>query len=160
MKRTALILGLISAALAQQPAKTRGQPQQSPVSRSQPSFRPPTATEVFHLTEKCAKLAKKFNEEHDEAWVQLSKTTGEIPRLEQEYDFHYSPRTNRCYVKITVQPAYPVALLTDRYMNQKVFDGQTGKELVGVFRRKGTTSALLDFDGRVFDPQAPEEKEA
>lgn len=84
---------------------------------SPPAFRPPTATEAFHLQSECVALGEKILNEsiHGRALSasQLSK---------------YDPKTNRCYVALTVETAD-----LDKYReiyHHYLYDGQT-KDLLG-----------------------------
>ena len=65
----------------------KGEPQSA-------SNRPPSATEVFELRSKCAALGEKIM---DENAIGIA--------LAQEQISHYSPESNRCYVKLEVHTA-------------------------------------------------------
>jgi hypothetical protein len=54
------------------------------------AYKPPTATEVFHLRSECVRLGEKIVEEN---------LIGSAQWMTQE--FHYNPKTNRCYVRLT-----------------------------------------------------------
>ena len=54
------------------------------------AYRPSTATEVFHLRSECVRLGEKIVEENP---------IGSAQSMTQE--FHYNPKTNRCYVRLT-----------------------------------------------------------
>jgi hypothetical protein len=83
-----------------------------------PSNRLPTATEVFDLRSKCAALAEKIMDDN---------LIGSA--LAQEQLSHYSPYTNRCYVKLHVHTA-DLATPQDRFISESyLYDGQT-KELL------------------------------
>jgi hypothetical protein len=56
-----------------------------------PSFRSPTATEVFDLRTKCAELGDK-----------IMKNTVIGDALKKDQLSRYDPKTNRCYVQLTV----------------------------------------------------------
>src|SRR5262249_19590781 len=96
-----------------------------------PVFRPPTATEVFELRSKCAALAEKLR--------------GQYPvgiALTQDGVSHYDPKTNRCYVELSAQPA-DLSKTGETY-SRSVFDGQTGEMLAHVHKEKdGRLSAYV-----------------
>jgi hypothetical protein len=98
-----------------------------------PSFRSPTATEVFNLRSKCAELGEK-----------ISKNTVIADALKKDQLSHYEPKTNRCYVQVTVWNAN----LTegDEYFQQYLFDGQTGQVLAAIRREKGVRSGDIYVD--------------
>lgn len=88
-----------------------------------PSHALPTATEVFHLRNECARLGQKMlaaKEDSAEAGGSYSDWT---------YSFsgetHYNPETNRCYVEVDyveydkTRPSY-------EGFNRDLYDGQTG----------------------------------
>lgn len=98
-----------------------------------PSFRSPTATEVFNLRSKCAELGEK-----------ILKNTVIGDALKKDQLSHYEPKTNRCYVQLTIRNAD----LTkgDDYFQQYLFDGQTGQVLAAIRREKGTRSGDIYSD--------------
>jgi hypothetical protein len=49
---------------------------------------------------------------------------------------HYDPKTNRCYVQLTIWNANPAK--GEEYYRQDLYDGQTGQVLAAVRREKGT----------------------
>jgi hypothetical protein len=144
----------------------------------------PTAMEVFHLTTECGRLAKQVNEEHDESFRELSLAGGKVPTLSQDYESHYDARTNRCYVEITVTPDAAVfaakglfeaagpnsrelkrytkaaeevdQMVSDGWMNRLLFDGQTGKQLIGALAlgKNKKPICLMNIDGKYYDPQS------
>lgn len=94
----------------------------------------PTATEAFNLRSKCAALGEQILE---------SNVIGSA--LTQSQVSHYEPRTNRCYVELTIQTADMTKPMN--YLNRVLYDGQT-KEMLAFSRiEKGTKS------GNVFDRQ-------
>ena len=97
------------------------------------SFRPPTATEVFNLRSNCADLGEKI----------LEKTVAG-DALKKEELSHYEPKTNRCYVQLTVQNLNPAN--GDENFQQSLTDGQTGQVLAEIRRQKGTKSGRIYVD--------------
>jgi nitrate reductase alpha subunit len=98
-----------------------------------PSFRSPTATEVFDLRTKCAELGDK-----------IMKNTVIGDALKKDQLSHYEPKTNRCYVQLTVWNANPAK--GDEYFQQYLFDGQTGQVLAAIRREKGVRSGEISID--------------
>ena len=98
-----------------------------------PSFRSPTATEVFNLRSKCAELGEK-----------IMKNTVIRDELKKEQLSHYEPKTNRCYVRLTVWKANLGK--GDEYFQQYLFDGQTGQVLAAIRREKGVRSGEISID--------------
>ena len=76
------------------------------------AYKLPTASEVFHLRSECARLGEKFVEEDLIGGV-----------LGQPQESHYDPKTNRCYVQLTVMSAKAGDFTTQLY------DGQTRQML-------------------------------
>ena len=99
-----------------------------PAVAQQRDFRPPSATEVFNLRSKCAELGEKILEEQP-------MNLGTIPSQVS----HYDPRTNRCYVELTV--------VTDdvNTLHRYLFDGQTKEMLAHAARVKG------NMEGQIFN---------
>jgi hypothetical protein len=58
----------------------------STLAYAQPTFQPPTATELFNLRSRCAELGKKFLDE---------LAVG--PETSKSLTSRYDPRTNHCY---------------------------------------------------------------
>jgi hypothetical protein len=98
-----------------------------------PTFRSPTATEVFNLRSKCADLGEK-----------IMKNTVIGDALKKDQVSHYEPKTNRCYVQLTVWNADPAK--GDDYFQQYLFDGQTGQVLAAIHRDKGVRSGEISID--------------
>ena len=98
-----------------------------------PPFRSPTATEVFNLRSKCAEFGEK-----------IMKNTVIADGLTKDQVSHYEPKTNRCYVQLTVQSADPAK--ENEYFQQYLFDGQTGQELAVIRREKGIKSGDVFID--------------
>ena len=98
-----------------------------------PSVRSPTATEVFNLRSKCAELGEK---------IMKNAVIGDA--LKKDQVSHYEPKTNRCYVQLTVSNADPTK--GDEHFQQYLFDGQTGQVLAAVRREKGTRSGEISID--------------
>jgi hypothetical protein len=96
------------------------------------SFRSPTATEVFDLRSKCAELGEK-----------IMKNTVVGDNLKKDQLSHYEPKTNRCYVRLTVWNANGK---TDDYFQQYLFDGQTGQMLAAIRRENGVKSGDIYSD--------------
>ena len=107
--------------------------QKSPTSNpvvDEPSFRKPTAAEVFNLRTKCAELGEKI-------------LNGNIIgiALTQEQVSHYDPKSNRCYVELTVQMA-DLTKVND-YFSRSVYDGQTGEMLAFSSSEKGVKKGFV-----------------
>jgi hypothetical protein len=98
-----------------------------------PSSRSPTATEVFNLRSKCAELGEK---------IMQNTVVGDA--LKKDQVSHYEPKTNRCYVQLTVWN--PDLAKGDDYFQQSLFDGQTGQVLAAIRREKGTRSGEISVD--------------
>jgi hypothetical protein len=103
--------------------------------RGQPTHQPPTATELFNLRERCARLGEKIMSENV---VGVALTQSQKSR--------YDPRTSRCFVELTVQ----AIAMDSRYLSVSLFDGQT-KEMLASLR--------IDKEGKkwgmVFDRAHP-----
>ena len=101
-----------------------------------------TATEVFHLRSECAALGKKILD---------SSLVG--PALYQSQVSHYEPRTNRCYVELTIQTADPHRF--NDHFGRYLYDGQTGELLASTQSKKGVKTAfdkdagLTNFERRL-----------
>ena len=98
-----------------------------------PAFRSPTATEVFNLRSKCAELGEK---------IMKNAVFGD--GLTKDQVSHYEPKTNRCYVQLTVRSADLSG--ENEYFHQYLFDGQTGQELAAIRREKGIRSGDMFID--------------
>jgi len=77
------------------------------------------------LRSKCADLGEK-----------IQKNTATANELTKNEVSHYDPKTNRCYVQLTIWNAN--AAKGDEYYRQELYDGQTGQLLAAVRREKGT----------------------
>jgi len=99
----------------------------------EPAFRGPTATEVFNLRSKCAELGEK---------ILKNTVIGDAQKKDQIT--HYEPKTNRCYVQLTVWNANPAK--GDEYFHQDLLDGQTGQVLAAIRRDKGVRSGEISID--------------
>jgi hypothetical protein len=100
---------------------------------SETSFRAPTATEIFNLRSKCAELGEK-----------IMKDTVVGDALRKNQISHYDPKTNRCYVQLTIWNADPAK--ADEYFQQSLLDGQTGQVLAAIRRVNGTKSGDISID--------------
>src|SRR5260370_4544760 len=98
-----------------------------------PSFRSPTATEVFNLRSKCAELGEK-----------ILKNTVISDDLKKDQLSRYEPKTNRCYVQLTVWNANLAK--GDEHFQQYLFDGQTGQRLAARRRESATRSGDIYID--------------
>jgi hypothetical protein len=98
-----------------------------------PTFRSATATEVFNLRSKCAELGEK---------IMNNTAIGDGQKKNQVS--HYEPKTNRCYVQLTVWNANLAK--GDDYFRQYLFDGQTGQVLAAIHREKGARSGVIYVD--------------
>jgi hypothetical protein len=97
-----------------------------------PSFLAPTATEVFNLRSRCAELGEK-----------IMKNTVVADALKKDQISHYEPKTNRCYVQLTIWN--PNLGKGDDYFQQSLIDGQTGQVLAAIHREKGTRSGEISI---------------
>jgi hypothetical protein len=97
------------------------------------TFRSPTATEVFNLRPKCAELGEK-----------ILKNTVIGDGLKKDQLSHYEPKTNRCYVELTVWNDNPDK--GGEYFRQDLLDGQTGQVLAAIHREKGVRSGDISID--------------
>lgn len=95
-----------------------------------PAVRSPTATEIFDLRSKCAALGEK-----------ILKNTPADDKLQKDELSHYEPKTNRCFVRVTVWNANLGK--GDEYFHQYLFDGQTGQMLAAIRRENGVKSGDL-----------------
>ena len=118
------------------------------------NFRIPTATEVFHLRNECAKMGEKI----------LSETLIGID-LSKSQVSKYDPKSNRCYVELFIASTNN-SLPTDKfYTNSILYDGQTGemlafatdksgKQTFGSFKvRKNSYRDTLDYIGEVMNDE-------
>ena len=64
--------------------------------------------------------------------------------LKKDQLSHYEPKTNRCYVQLTVWNANLAK--GDEYFQQYLFDGQTGQVLAAIRREKGIRSGDIYID--------------
>jgi hypothetical protein len=107
------------------------------------SFPAPTATEVFNLRSKCAELGEK-----------IMKNTAIGDGLKKDELSHYEPKTNRCYVQLTIWNAN---LGKDgEYFQEYLYDGQTGQVLADIRREKGTRSGDIFIDPSPLNGNADE----
>src|SRR5690242_1647394 len=109
----------------------------SPVSpanvNAAPAFRSPSASEIFDLRSKCAELGEK---------IAKNKVPGD--HLQKDELSHYDPKTNRCYVRLTVRNANLGK--GDEDFQQYLFDGQTGQVLAMARREHGVRSGDIYSD--------------
>jgi hypothetical protein len=94
----------------------------------------PTATEIFHLRSECAALGHKLLD---------ANVVG--PALFQSQVSHYAPKSNRCYVELTIQTGDTTNQPRKTYTY--LYDGQTG-ELLASLHYEGEDHK----SGIVFDP--------
>ncbi len=100
---------------------------------------PPTATEVFHLRSECAQLGEK---------ILAANVIGVA--LTHDQVSHYDPKTNRCYVQVTVQ-TNDLTKSNDYYATY-LYDGQTSEMLAWARIEHGKKS------GNVFGLAPPDKK--
>lgn len=93
-------------------------------------FQLPTATEVFQLRSACAALGQKILENN---FVGTA--------LSQDQVSHYNPRTNRCFVDVTVQTADITKPM--EYFSRYLFDGQTKQMLAFARIEKGKKVGMV-----------------
>lgn len=115
MKRltiTTLLLSLCACDTASKPK----QPEAAP------SYRVPSATELFDLQSKCTAMGEKVLE---------GNFIGNA--LTQDQVSHYNPKDNRCYVRLTVSTA-DLTTPRENYMEDVYLeDGQSGELLAHIF---------------------------
>jgi hypothetical protein len=100
--------------------------------QQQRTFQLPTATEVFNLRSKCASLGQQIL---DEQAIEPERTKDQVS--------HYDPRTNRCYVELTIHVA---DFRSPQYQQQRfLLDGQTKEMLASAILKKDSQH------GYVFD---------
>jgi hypothetical protein len=122
--RLALIVSVAIVSGCQKPPSPRP-------ALDEPAFRKPSATEIFNLRSKCAELGEKI----------INGNTIGIA-LDQEQFSHYDPKSNRCYVELSVHTA-DVAHLD--YAVRYLYDGQTGEMLAWSQIKKGVKTGFVDF---------------
>ncbi len=93
----------------------------------------PTATEVFQLRSLCVKLGEQL---FDEMAIGSALTKEQVS--------HYDPKSNRCYVELTVHKISPKDA-NDDYINRTVYDGQT-KDLLAFAKIERGTRVGMIFD--------------
>ena len=101
-----------------------------PAVAQQPVAQPPTATEVFTLRSKCAALGEQILEGND---IGIALT--------QSQTSHYDPKTNRCYVELTVETADTTQPLNERSVF--LYDGQTKEVLAFARNENGKKSGMV-----------------
>lgn len=106
------------------------QPKEEPVKKSDEAlpYRFATATEVFNLRSQCAKLGDVLL---DEDVIGLA--------LRKDVASHYNPKTNRCYVEVTVMPVDETSPDSSDYL----YDGQT-KEMLAYMTTKAGKKAYMN----------------
>jgi hypothetical protein len=92
----------------------------------QQTQRLPTATEVFNLRSKCAALGDRILEE---TTIGIALTKSQVS--------HYEPRTNRCYVELTIQTADLSKPIDQHYHHRVLYDGQTKEMLAWALIERG-----------------------
>jgi len=106
-------------------------PAAPPVPTDVQAFQKPTATEIFNLRSTCAGLGEKVLRENI---IGISLTQDEVS--------HYDPKTNRCYVELTVQDA---EIGKGDYFSQYLFDGQTDDMLATIrIDKRGKWGTVYD----------------
>jgi hypothetical protein len=98
----------------------------------QPSFQPPTATELFNLRSRCAELGNKFLDD----LVVFRPLTKSITS-------RYDPRTNHCYGDVVTQNPHSF------YHNRTLVDLQTGEPLAYAKTEKSKKVGMVS--GRLTD---------
>jgi hypothetical protein len=96
----------------------------------EPAFRKPTATEVFNLRSKCAEFGEK---------ILSGSFIGSA--LAHEQLSHYDPKSDRCYVELTVHMA-DLTKYADYYARY-LYDGQTGEMLAWSQSKKGVKTGFV-----------------
>ena len=85
------------------------------------------------MRSKCAELGEK-----------IMKDTVVRDALKKDQVSHYEPKTNRCYVQLTIWN--PNLASGDDYFQRVLFDGQTGQVLAAIHREKGIRSGEISID--------------
>ena len=122
MRRTFMILGGLLIALG-----GCSKANDAPIPKQDNAYRPPTANEVFDLRSKCAKLGDVLSDED---------VVG--PALNKGVASHYNPKTNRCYIELTVMKTDN----PDEYYSDYLYDGQTKEILISYTKRSGKLSFI------------------
>jgi hypothetical protein len=133
MKLLAVSVPVLSALLCFAGCQKSSPPAASATSGDEPAFRAPTATEVFDLRTKCAELGEK-----------IMKNTAARADLKKEELSHYEPKTNRCYVRLTLWNGNVGK--GDEDFQQYLYDGQTGQMLAAIRRQNGVKSGDIYSD--------------
>ncbi|MDR3714374.1 MAG: hypothetical protein P4L51_16280 [Puia sp.] len=129
MLATVLLLSLCSCDML--PKQKQAEQKQA---EAAPSFRPPSATELFDLQSKCTAMGDKILEEN---------VIGNA--LTHDQVSHYNPKDNRCYVKLTVQTG-DLSTPRDKYIeDDSLYDGQS-KEMLAFVNHKGNSKSGMVFD--------------
>jgi len=97
----------------------------------EPAFRKPTATEIFNLRSRCADFGEKIMAENI---IGIA--------LAQEQVSHYDPKSNRCYVELTVHTA-DLTKHVDYYFFRVLYDGQTREMLASSLTEKGVKRGFV-----------------
>ena len=84
------------------------------------------------MRSKCAELGDR-----------ILKQTDIADTLKKDQVSHYEPKTNRCYVQLTVWNPNPSK---GDYFQQSLLDGQTGQVLAAIHREKGVRSGEISID--------------
>ena len=95
----------------------------------QESQRLPTASEVFHLRTACSEFGVKIMNEN---FIGRALTQDQVS--------HYDPKTNRCYVQLTVQSAD----MSGKFFASYLYDGQT-KEMLAFIQKKEGEKTFMNF---------------
>lgn len=132
--RNARVFGLITICLLAACSSKQHQP--SAAILTAPTHQLPTATEVFDLRSRCAKLGQQILD---------NSVIGSA--LTQSVVSNYNEKTDRCYVELTVQSADLTQ--PNQTMEQYLFDGQT-KEMLAVTKDdKGVKSGIVFKDAGI-----------
>ncbi len=99
-------------------------------SEEKPAFQPPTATEVFNLSSKCAELGEKIMEGNA---IGIALAQSQIS--------HFDPKTNRCYVELDVHMADLSKFDDDN--GRYLYDGQTGEMLAWSRSTRGKKTGFV-----------------
>jgi len=107
----------------------------APVRVKTPSFIPPTAEEAYRLQDDCSRRGEGLLRNHH---VGSALTKGQVSR--------YNATTNRCYVRIEVQPM--VLEDSNQFQNTTaLYDGQTGEFLASCeIKGDGNLGASVGFN--------------
>lgn len=126
-----LMLISVSTLLACEQSKSTNQQVSNEIKNNIPTEQLPTATEVFHLRTECAKLGDK---------ILNNNIVGSA--LTQSQISYYNPKTNRCYVQLTISSVDLSLPAEKSYSNNVLYDGQTEEMLAFATNKNGIKNGM------------------